>query len=265
MRRGSLWYGDVLALMLDYDQGQGQYNDPYAQHTDPYGQQHDQYGQQQHDQYGQQYGQGYDQQQLQQHSYPPAAATMAMSHPGVAGRGSADPYTNPNAGRRTADPYSRAADPYGPGDISSDSHYSNPGPQVNHADPYDAYDDGLGAIGRAATAAPQGQHQRDYTGGSAGGGGYNEPNPYVQQGYATGSGARTPLHVPTPQHLTSHNSAQDLLRSPVSPPASNLGVGASQGYGANVAQDAYSQPPSYDHAAGGSSGQQYPQEKSSYR
>lgn len=197
---------------------------------------------------------------------------MAMPQPGVSGRGSADPYGNANGGRRTADPYNRAADPHGAGDISSDSHYSNPGPQVNHADPYDAYDDGLGAIGRAATAAPQGQHQRDYTGGSGvGAGGYSEPNPYTQQGYATGagSGTGTPIHVPTPQHLTSHHSAQDLLRSPISPPPSNVGVGAGipQGYGgdAQVAQDAYNLPPSYDHAAGGSSAQQYPREKSSYR
>ena len=264
--QGRHWLGTIkIMLTLDYDQGQGQYNDPYAQQHDSYGQQHDQYGQPQHDQYGQGYGTGYDQQQLQQHSYPPAAAVMAMPQPGVSGRGSADPYGNASAGRRTADPYNRAADPYAAGDISTDSHYSNPGPQVNHADPYDAYDDGLGAIGRAATAAPQGQHQRDYTGGS--GTGYNEPNPYTQQGYATGSGAGTPIHVPTPQHLTTHHSAQDLLRSPISPPPSNVGVDASQGYGGggHVVQDAYNQPPSYDHAASGSSAQQYPQEKSSYR
>ena len=252
--------------MSDYDdrQGQGQgYNDPYAQQA-PYGQ--DQYA------YGQQ------PQQPQQHSYPPVAG-MPMPTP------------TPGGARRSADPYSRgqSADPYAAANTSSESHYTSPGPQVTHADPYDAYDDGLGAIGRAATSAPQTTHQRDYTGYD---GGYTH-NPYdnpapAGYGAAAAGGSRQPaIQVPTPQHLTSRNAASDLLRSPISPPPHDPYRVASPGYAPGVQQqqaplqlhgqhmdddddeDNYNRPPSYGSVAAvgasGSGSNQYPREKSQYR
>lgn len=277
--------------MIDYDQqGQG-YNDPYAGQSLQYPS--EQYG------YGQQ----------QQHSYPPVAGAGAMAMP-VAGA-----VAGAAIGRRSADPYAQtqAADPYAGANASSDSHYTSPGPHVTHADPYDAYDDGLGAIGRAATSAPQDTHQRDYTGVSrydqgGSGNGYTH-NPYDNPAAAAygavaagaggmGSGSRSPpIHVPTPQHLTTHNSASDLLRSPISPPPHDPYRVSSPGYAAPQQQqqqpiyqpsrqqqplqlhgqhdmddedeDDYNRPPSYGSVApvATTSGDpnRYPQEKSRYR
>lgn len=212
-----------------YEQG---YNDPYQQH--------------------QQQGYGYQDpyQQQQQHSYPPEPP-IPIPTPGIAGRRSADPY-----------------DPYAAGNTSIESHYSNTGPPVAHAaDPYGGYDEGLGAIGRAATAAPEQSHQRDYTGATFGyGDSYNNPQAY--------SGGGTPIHVPTPQHLSTHNSAQDLLRSPLSPPpAGGDPYRVTSPHDYNTAgqqgEDEYHRPPSYGSVAGaqvgGSTTQQYPNEKSRYR
>lgn len=93
----------------------------------------------------------------------------------------------------------------GPG--SSDSHhYQDPGPRVHPAEPYPTYDDGLGAIGRAATS-PTGERQ--YTGA---------------QGYgSTGYGAMpaplsipptpAPMQIPTPQRLVNPQQ-QNILQSP---------------------------------------------------
>lgn len=204
----------------------------------------------------------------------------------------------PGYGRRSADPYAhnnQNADPYASANASSESHYTSPGPHVTHADPYDAYDDGLGAIGRAATSAPQNTHQRDYTGSydqnTAGNGyshnPYDNPAPASYGGGGGGAASRQPaIQVPTPQHLTTHNSASDLLRSPISPPPHDPYGAAGPGYASNQLQqqplqlhgqhrmgddeeDDYNRPPSYGSVAGvgNSSGNHngYPQEKSQYR
>jgi hypothetical protein len=251
--------------MADHDQqGQG-YNDPYAAQTLQYP--------------AEQYA--YGQQQQPQHSYPPVAG--------------ATPY-----------PRVQTADPYAAANASSDSHYTSPGPHVTHADPYDAYDDGLGAIGLAATSAPQNTHRGDYAGASGydqnvgGGNGYSHnpydnPVPAEYGGAGMGSSSRPPaIQVPTPQHLTTHNSASDLLRSPISPPPHDPYRVASPGYAAPQPQqqqqqtyqpsrpqqplqlhghhdmdddedeDGYNRPPSYGSVAPPpTSG--YPQEKSRYR
>lgn len=91
----------------------------------------------------------------------------------------------------------------GPG--SSDSHhYQDPGPRVHPAEAYPTagYDDGLGAIGRAATS-PTGERQ--YTGA---------------QGYGSMPAPLTipppaPMQVPTPQRLVNPQQ-QSILQSPES-------------------------------------------------
>lgn len=200
--------------------------------------------------YEQGYNDPYQQQQQQygdynNHSYPPTSNVV--------------PIPQPAAGRRSADPY----DPYAAGNTSMESGYSSTAPAVQHADPYGGYDDGLGAIGRAATTAPDHSHSRDYTGASYN---YNQNDGYNQtyqsDPYANPApyGA-PPIQVPTPQHLTTHNSAQDLLRSPVSPPPNNNQYGG----GYEDDQGGSNRPPSYGSVTGVPASNQYPNEKSRYR
>lgn len=88
----------------------------------------------------------------------------------------------------------------GPG--SSDSHhYQDPGPRVQPAEPYPGagYDDGLGAIGRAATS-PTGERQ--YTGAQ----GYGTTPPLSMP---------APVQVPTPQRLVNPQQ-HSILQSPES-------------------------------------------------
>lgn len=157
-----------LALTPDYD--------PYAATNQQYGQQYDQ-------PYGQQYGQsGYDYNQGP--TYPPTAAA-GMTSPSRQQRGQNDYFSG------------------GPG--SSESHiYQDPGPRVHPAptDPYHqtGYDDGLGAIGRAATS-PTGERQ--YTGLQ----GYGSPPPL------TIPMTPAPVQVPTPQRLINPHQ-QTILQSP---------------------------------------------------
>ena len=271
-------YNDPYAQQ-PYDQqyGQQQSYDPrqgYAQQQSPPQQQQQGYGQYDNG-YMQQSNQIYPSYDDQAHQYPPVAA------PAAAGGASAMPIPNPNA--------SRGMDNYPSTGISADSHYSSPGPHITHADPYDAYDDGLGAIGAAATStSPAPEHQRDYTG----------QNYYASaSGSGSGSGSSRQglagIQVPTPQHLAMHNSAQELLRSPQSQvsqsfqndPYASLSptYGGGQGQGQAQVQghmqqlalhgqnqrgqdtdDISPRPPSYG-AVAGASGGGYPNEKSQYR
>ena len=107
-------------------------------------------------------------------------------------------------------------------------------------DPYGGYDDGLGAIGMAATSA-------------------HSPNNYA----GAGSSYNAPVQAPQPQRLVSNNHASNLLaRSPS--PGSNVGNGYQQddthGYdgGSGAAG-----PPSYGVATGDAPYQARP-EKSGY-
>jgi hypothetical protein len=136
---------------------------------------------------------------------------------------------------------------YNPADMSADSH--DPGPRVSVAsDPYGGYDEGLGAIGMAATSrspeegmpggshdyAPDAnyghsydptQHQGYDDGQVQGGGGYGQNQGYGQSsnaaqyaatavGYTARSPVSASLHVPTPQHLLNPNSS-NILTSPI--------------------------------------------------
>jgi hypothetical protein len=148
---------------------------PLTPDYDPYSNPPNQYGQQQYGQYD--YNQG--------PTYPPVAAAGM---------------TSPTRQRGQNDYFSG-----GPG--SSDSHhYQDPGPRVHPApaDPYHntGYDDGLGAIGRAATS-PTGERQ--YTGAQ----GYGTPAPL------TIPQTPAPVQVPTPQRLVNPQQ-QSILQSPES-------------------------------------------------
>ncbi|BEJ16746.1 hypothetical protein CspHIS471_0601470 [Cutaneotrichosporon sp. HIS471] len=195
------------------------YYDPYAQNQP----------------YGQQYGQsGYDYSN-QGPTYPPAVA---------AGMVSPTPQRGPNDNFRG-----------GPG--SSDSHhYQDPGPRVHpaSADPYHntAYDDGLGAIGRAATS-PTGERQ--YTGAQ----GYGTPPPLSIPHEPA------PVQVPTPQRLINPHQ-QTILQSPESeyPPrgafndyAPEIEVAGPPSYGQATGPSTYNAAPSSYNAAPST----YPQEK----
>ncbi|WWC63202.1 uncharacterized protein I303_105802 [Kwoniella dejecticola CBS 10117] len=282
------------------DQGHGgyggqdqHYQDPYSQnnynHNDPYSQpQHNQYNQQD---YGNQYSDPYRSSSTQPYgntntnTYPPQAPiAMSMPTPGI-------------QSSRSPQPQTQMQNAYDTSFGSTESHYNDPGPQVRNADPYDGYDDGLGAIGMAVTGNQNtGRHERDYTGQTFGqndsgagagagarGGGYDDNQFQPSYGHANEN-----LHQPSPQHLL--NPAQSsLLRSPVSP----MDYGASGGqrqdivgtYNGGYQQDYNQQqqhqqqlqpdqgsirPPSYsagDYAAAGGSGSNSTNrnEKSSYR
>lgn len=181
------------------------------------------------------------------HQYPPGSST---NNAGIMPMPTPAPSAFSN--RRTPDPYAQTTqrgmtmpDPYAAGNTSLESDYSNPGPRVMpNEDPYGGYDDGLGAIGMAATSPNPDQGSRGY-------GGYP-------------SSSATPIHVPQPQHLATHNStAQALLRSPMSP--------VSQGphdYAQEDGEDELgnNRPPSYGAVAGqGGTGGGYRNEKSGYR
>ena len=157
----------------------------------------------------------------------------------------------------TPAPAEHTYDPYGAGDVSADSH--DPGPRVAQADPYDGYDDGLGAIGMAATAGPSSSSYPPQRSANA----YEERHdPHI--------------HAPRPQALG--NPAATLLRSPLSPVdgAQHEILGGSGAYGhgysdhqlANRAEepeedDFSARPPSYG-AVAGASQYQPPPEKSTY-
>jgi len=128
--------------------------------------------------------------------------------------------------------------------------------RISTGDPYDGYDDGLGAIGMAATSGA-GQHERDYTGSTFGhnGNGQNQ------------------IHNPIPQHLVSPVNST-LLQSPVSPgPDTRHNIigdpGPQRGYGFDHDDDEDSgnggaRPPSYG-AVAGFSGQSQGQNQGGYR
>ena len=160
---------------------------------------------------------------------------------------------------------SRGYEPYS-GAASSESHYHDPGPPVTQADPYDGYDDGLGAIGMAATSpildGPDSGHQMNHAGGSSG---YPDRRQYPTQ-------QQPQFHIPTPQHLvTSSNSAQNLFRSPSSP-ISNVGgqrqgrhIGGGYDYDGEDEEDPGIRPPSYGAVAGPGGYQAPTNEKRGYR
>ncbi len=134
----------------------------------------------------------------------------------------------------------------GPG--SSDSHhYQDPGPRVHPApaDPYHntGYDDGLGAIGRAATS-PTGERQ--YTGAQ----GYGTPAPL------TVPPTPAPVQVPTPQRLVNPQQ-QSILQSPESEYSPH---GTFNNY---APETEAAGPPSYGQAtsAVGAPSSSYPREK----
>ena len=156
---------------------------------------------------GQQYGGAYGQQPYgaagyndpyasNQHQYPPQSDPYGQSR-------SPDPYAH----GRSADPYanSRTPDPYATGAQRTPDPYANvhtPNPYDQHQrqtpeDAYGGYDDGLGAIGMAATSA--------------------SPNP----GYSGAGGSYQNIQAPQPQHLASNNHAANLLRSPASTPSND--------------------------------------------
>lgn len=80
---------------------------------------------------------------------------------------------------------------------------------MTQADPYDAYDDGLGAIGMAATSG-MGRHARDYTGQM-----FASSPAYPPQQQAQGSLGSRGIQEPRPQHLVNQNTSS-LLASPIS-------------------------------------------------
>lgn len=214
---------------------------------------------------GQQYGGPYDQQQQQhqydnngyndpyannQYQYPPQTVPYAQSR-------TPDPYAN----SRTPDPYaySHTPDPYGHGAQPTSDAYANvhtPNPydqQQRHSanDAYGGYDDGLGAIGMAATTATS--PDRGYTGASY----HNQPA----------------IQAPQPQHLASNSHAASLLRSPVSAHSGGGGqrndIVGSRGYDDNqidAGGGVQPLPPSYGVATGeGPSSSYQPRpEKSGY-
>jgi hypothetical protein len=233
------WISYQANKSVDYDG----YNDPYQQqqpydnyHTpDPYANQHDAYT--------------LDPYVNQQHQYPPQPIM---------------PIPTPN-------PHNRNYDSYPSGPTSSENHYADPGPRVSVSDPYGGDDDGLGAIGLAATSPDlSGAHSRDTTGGAFG---YSDTSNYPSSGGYSGNGG---LHVPTPQHLANQNRTADLLRGPMSP-ASDVSaqrteiMGGRDDYSANHGYDGYGggqdqgdddedghrPPPSYV-AVAGNSGYQPP-------
>ncbi|GMK58284.1 hypothetical protein CspeluHIS016_0503160 [Cutaneotrichosporon spelunceum] len=171
------------------------YYDPYAiQNQQPYGQQ---YGQSGYD-----YNQG--------PTYPPEAATSPTHQRGY-------------------------NDYFQGGQASTDSHhYQDPGPVIHpaSADPYrtTGYDDGLGAIGRAATS-PTGERQ--YTGAQ----GYGTPAPRIIPQ------TPTPMQVPTPQRLVNPQE-HTILRSPE---AEYAPPGGFNNYASEIEA---ADPPSYGHATG---------------
>ncbi|WVR07439.1 hypothetical protein IAU60_004480 [Kwoniella sp. DSM 27419] len=237
---------------------QGQYGQGYQQHQmDPYAQQsyNDPYAQGQNHPHGQanQYADPYRSSSAQPYgtSYNamPMAMPMAMPTPGVQARSPVSGGAQPN--------YDTSFNE------SSDSHYPDPGPQVNHADAYDGYDDGLGAIGMAATSG-SGRHERDYTGQTFGGNeGYHQRQAPAAGGYSDsqmqyGGASQGGIQQPAPQHLVHPTQSSDLLRSPISPVAG----GSRYDYTdeADVA-DSTPRPPSYSAgnyaAPGGSRGEKY--------
>lgn len=80
---------------------------------------------------------------------------------------------------------------------------------MTQADPYDAYDDGLGAIGMAATSG-MGRHARDYTGQI-----FASSPAYPPQQQAQGPLGSRGIQEPRPQHLVNQNTSS-LLASPIS-------------------------------------------------
>lgn len=147
----------------------------------------------------QQYGDSYGQQQYggsgyndpyasNQHQYPPQSDPYAQSR-------SPDPYAH----SRTPDPYAIGSAQQSHNPYANNGHTPNPYDQQQRQssnDAYGGYDDGLGAIGMAATSV--------------------SPNP----GYSGAAGAsynnQPAIQAPQPQHLASNNHAANLLRSPVS-------------------------------------------------
>jgi hypothetical protein len=151
----------------------------------------------------------YASQQLHgEHDYRTTPSPLAMPMPTAA----------PSHGYGNAQPgYS------GGGGGSSESY--DPGPRVTQADPYDGYDDGLGAIGMAAQSGA-GRHERDYTGQTFG---YDPGRPPTSPGSAQGmsrmetqgnlnaqvyGGGAGQIHAPSPQHLVDPTAA-NILRSPI--------------------------------------------------
>nr|XP_019011390.1 uncharacterized protein I206_03490 [Kwoniella pini CBS 10737]OCF50171.1 hypothetical protein I206_03490 [Kwoniella pini CBS 10737] len=249
-----------------YDEPYGN-QDPYNQtsYNDPYSQPlHDQYNQpsssyQQQDGYNP-YSDPYRSSSTQPYNnadtYPPQVP-IAMPTPGI---------------QSSRSPQPQIQNAYDTSFGSTDSHYNDPGPQVRDADPYDGYDDGLGAIGMAVTGNNNtGRHERDYTGQTFGqndqnNGGYNDNQ--IQPSYNLNDN----LHQPSPQHLINPTQS-NLLRSPISPIDNqrqdiigtyNTGYENTQ---QPINQDQGSiRPPSYsagDYAPAG--GSQNRNEKSSYR
>lgn len=249
-------YGDPSGQQ---NHDQGYYNDPYAQQT-----------------------------QTQQHQYPPSATPYdpyASSH-------MPDPYGQGQGSSRTPDPYatSHTPDPYAHMNQNQNQNQDYaPHQRISTADPYGGYEDGLGAIGMAATthsAVPVAQQ------------GYNDSQLYGGRGTSPAAGGGT-IYTPQPQHLVGPDTTH-LLRSPASVHSDANGqrgdiVGQNpintNGYDQNQNQYQYdnhgqgqpqyqqtgdagytpshavSEPPSYGVAMGGGSGEGYqcPPEKASYR
>lgn len=146
--------------------------------------------------------------------------------------------------------------------------------RISTGDPYDGYDDGLGAIGMAVTSGA-GQHERDYTGST-----FGHNNTYSPTN-GNNPNTNNQIHTPTPQHLiTPQNNA--LLRSPISPSSevSNMrnnviGDPGRQGSGRDrydydededPEESSGPRPPSYGAVAGFSGDQGgYRNEKSGYQ
>ncbi|KAK8854869.1 hypothetical protein IAR55_003608 [Kwoniella newhampshirensis] len=216
---GGGYYGDQQydeRAVAGYGSDQGHYgatngsaNEQHYYHNDPYHQQQqgytDPYGQQpQTHAYADPYRTGSAQPFDNQYG---TTTTMSMPNPNPAPVSRSPPQPSGPGGY---DPYS--------GGASSESY--DPGPRVSNADPYDGYDDGLGAIGMAATQGT-GRHERDYTGQTfgSGSGGYDDAQ-LQPQSHATSSsndyGPASGIQAPRPQHLV-QTGANDLLRSPLSP------------------------------------------------
>ncbi|ODN92733.1 hypothetical protein L198_05527 [Cryptococcus wingfieldii CBS 7118] len=223
---------------------QGQYGATYAEPN--------QYGTNYADPYATQRSNAYD--PYTQTTYnDPYVATPSNNY---AAAPTAMPIPTPTATRSPpqampiAQPSGSSANPYGYNTTASSESY-DPGPRVVQADPYDAYDDGLGAIGMAATTNTAGRHERDYTGQTF--------------------GAAAPIQVqePRPQHLVGQNTAR-LLASPQSPVDQRHSValgasGSGGGYGDELMNVSGSdnRPPSY--SAGNYTAAPSGNEKSSYR
>ncbi|KIR99659.1 hypothetical protein L804_03291 [Cryptococcus deuterogattii 2001/935-1] len=263
--------------------GEHQYNEQSGQYGQNYADQN-QYGSNQN------YNDPYVSQQ-QQTSYDPYAQTTYNN----------EPYVSPTRATYSATPtpvvmpaptrsppqsvpitqpmQSSNPNPYDYVTAGSSESY-DPGPHVNQADPYDAYDDGLGAIGMAATSG-MGRHARDYTGQT-----FASSSTYPPQQQAQSSLGSGGIQEPRPQHLVNQNTST-LLASPISTtsPISNarneiigqpMVVPSGSGYGStNAAAEGYgddlldvngssNRPPSY---SAGDYAVQNPAvpEKSSYR